>query len=408
MNSNVNNGACLHFSVELTLEKKSTIQYSIPVKAGRRKKSIALKFEGNQPCIDVPKHLSSKEVLRLLRLNESWLKKALFKWQKNNPLLEGGACMNDVVPKAKLPFGDDCYRLVQSSQNSVTPGQANQPAHADYLSRILWQGDWLPVYSTGRAKDSDLKRNVYQGFQLDDKDWRRFRKSLSQTNTFQVLLKTLHFDSTRLLQGCQNWTRQQFWTKQWRIFLCDSQMSATEFLAPEHWFSTSSSLKDPRFIVEYVGAQWQDLIDFLLDQDLTLALRIQIEELINWIVNWVLANIMGRAYQTALEHYLPIILPKWADKMGLAYRDYEVKSYKSRWGSCKSNGSLQFNWRICQAPLKVIDSLVIHELAHIKHPNHSRAFWNLVRQFDRNLLESESQFKTDGRNWIEFLAIAYR
>jgi predicted metal-dependent hydrolase len=47
-------------------------------------------------------------------------------------------------------------------------------------------------------------------------------------------------------------------------------------------------------------------------------------------------------------------------------------------GSCSNRGSLNFNWRLMMAPAEVVDYVVVHELCHLLHPNHSKNFWNQV------------------------------
>jgi predicted metal-dependent hydrolase len=55
---------------------------------------------------------------------------------------------------------------------------------------------------------------------------------------------------------------------------------------------------------------------------------------------------------------------------------------KSRWGSCSQHGAIMLKWRLIHAPDEVFRYVVVHELAHRVHMNHSKDFWDLVRQFD--------------------------
>ncbi|WP_432663750.1 SprT family zinc-dependent metalloprotease [Wukongibacter baidiensis] len=55
-----------------------------------------------------------------------------------------------------------------------------------------------------------------------------------------------------------------------------------------------------------------------------------------------------------------------------------VKEQKKRWGSCTSRGDLLFNWRCIMAPLDIIDYIVVHEMCHLIHMNHSKEYWKTV------------------------------
>jgi predicted metal-dependent hydrolase len=59
-------------------------------------------------------------------------------------------------------------------------------------------------------------------------------------------------------------------------------------------------------------------------------------------------------------------------------KQVKISSAKTRWGSCSSNGMLNFTWRLVMAPLDVIDYVVVHELAHLRVKNHSSKFWKEV------------------------------
>lgn len=57
-----------------------------------------------------------------------------------------------------------------------------------------------------------------------------------------------------------------------------------------------------------------------------------------------------------------------------------VRDTHSRWGSCTSDGDLSFAWRLVFAPLEVLDYVIAHEVAHLRHMDHSPAFWRVVEQ----------------------------
>jgi predicted metal-dependent hydrolase len=69
-----------------------------------------------------------------------------------------------------------------------------------------------------------------------------------------------------------------------------------------------------------------------------------------------------------------------ADRIGVAYRRIRIGGQRTLWGSCSSRGTLSFNWRLVLAPYEVLDYVVVHELCHLRVPNHSRRFWALVER----------------------------
>jgi predicted metal-dependent hydrolase len=70
----------------------------------------------------------------------------------------------------------------------------------------------------------------------------------------------------------------------------------------------------------------------------------------------------------------------YAGVAGLEYKKITISDATRRWGSCSGKGNLRFNWRLVMAPLKVIDYVVVHELAHLQEKNHTRAFWTRVER----------------------------
>ncbi len=66
--------------------------------------------------------------------------------------------------------------------------------------------------------------------------------------------------------------------------------------------------------------------------------------------------------------------------VGVTPKTVSVKNYKSRWGSCSSNGELSYNWRIILAPHRIVDYVVVHELCHLLEHNHSPRYWKHVER----------------------------
>lgn len=66
--------------------------------------------------------------------------------------------------------------------------------------------------------------------------------------------------------------------------------------------------------------------------------------------------------------------------MGLTPKSINVQELQNRWASCIAEGVINFHWRCMMAPLSAIEYIIVHELAHLKHPNHTAEFWYTVEK----------------------------
>lgn len=74
----------------------------------------------------------------------------------------------------------------------------------------------------------------------------------------------------------------------------------------------------------------------------------------------------------------------YSDQIGVNYKKITIKEVSSIWGSCTADNSLSFNRKLIMAPHSVVDYVVIHEVCHMVHRDHSSRFWALVSRFDPN------------------------
>ncbi|ASJ14727.1 M48 family metallopeptidase [Thermococcus radiotolerans] len=89
---------------------------------------------------------------------------------------------------------------------------------------------------------------------------------------------------------------------------------------------------------------------------------------------------------------LPLV-DSYARRMGVEPGKVYIRHQKSRWGSCSPKGNLNFNVRLIALPPELREYVVIHELAHLKHMNHSKAFWELVGEFYPDYKNARKELK---------------
>lgn len=85
------------------------------------------------------------------------------------------------------------------------------------------------------------------------------------------------------------------------------------------------------------------------------------------------------------EHY--------AEQLGVTYAGLKLSNARTRWGTCNSQKVIRFSWKLIMCPLPIIDYVVVHELCHLKHMNHSRDFWKCVEDILPNYKALRKELK---------------
>ncbi|MFB7140940.1 M48 family metallopeptidase [Gottfriedia sp. NPDC056225] len=86
----------------------------------------------------------------------------------------------------------------------------------------------------------------------------------------------------------------------------------------------------------------------------------------------------------------------YSSRMGCYSSKIVVKEQQSRWGSCTKNKTININWKILMAPMRIVDYVVVHELAHIEYPDHSNAFWRKVESILPDYEERKEWLRVNG------------
>ncbi len=106
-------------------------------------------------------------------------------------------------------------------------------------------------------------------------------------------------------------------------------------------------------------------------------------------------------YRRIAKQFIPKRVAEISAQIGLYPSAVKINSAKGRWGSCSGKHSLNFSWRLIWASPETVDYVIIHELCHIRHHNHSPDFWSLVASFLPNYRELRENLKQISRRLQE-------
>ena len=98
-------------------------------------------------------------------------------------------------------------------------------------------------------------------------------------------------------------------------------------------------------------------------------------------------------YQHEAEQLFAERVAYYAALLNVAPRSVKLSAAKTQWGCCTARGSVRLNIQLVKLPLRLIDYVVAHELAHLREMNHSAAFWNLVGNVCPNYVKLRRELK---------------
>lgn len=93
------------------------------------------------------------------------------------------------------------------------------------------------------------------------------------------------------------------------------------------------------------------------------------------------------------KEYLPEFLEEVAAQVGIEFKKVQIRLQKGRWGSCSTRGTISLNARLLLLPNHLLQYILLHELAHVRHPNHSQAYWDFLQTLDPKALQHDAAMR---------------
>lgn len=110
---------------------------------------------------------------------------------------------------------------------------------------------------------------------------------------------------------------------------------------------------------------------------------------------WVVAALRDAAldcFRVRVAHY--------CDALGVDHPEVRLSSARTRWGSCHIEGRILLNWRMIQMPMRLVDYVVAHEVAHLREMNHSVRFWAIVERLVPDYVARRKEIRTAGHRYL--------
>ena len=171
-----------------------------------------------------------------------------------------------------------------------------------------------------------------------------------------------------------------------RRTICIEVTSGGEIVVKAPYYASKKEIED--FLmrkVEWIGEKRQEVFDRLIGEDGT-------PVVLETIGEDQIRELSGKMK----KEFVPRVR-NFASAMGITVGRISIRNQKTRWGSCSSEGNLNFNCLLMLAPESVRDYVIVHELCHRLEMNHSKRFWDLVSSYIPDYKQSIKWLDTEGK-----------
>jgi predicted metal-dependent hydrolase len=210
---------------------------------------------------------------------------------------------------------------------------------------------------------------------------RRARRYILRVRTDGSLRVTIPRGGSRA-EAARFLARQEAWVERERARLRSADV------APQWSDGSAMLLRGERVVIRVVAAGEARMVRFGPRSVRLAAGAVDLRPAIEADLRALAREELGRRlHALAAEH-------------GLTVARFTIRNQRSRWGSCSRTGAIALNYRLIQMPDAVSDYVLLHELMHLRQPNHSRRFWRLVEEVCPEFRAAERWLKTVGRTLL--------
>ena len=150
----------------------------------------------------------------------------------------------------------------------------------------------------------------------------------------------------------------------------------------------------------YLGKEYYLDIKKNTKSDIYISHNKLIIETTNFDDNNLVKNEIRSWYMKKAKERIELIHKHYEIIMNLKSNKLIFGEYKSKWGSCNIKKVISYDWRIIMSPITVINYIVVHEISHLLHPNHSKYFWSLVEKYIKDYKEPRKWLRLNSKKLI--------